>query len=235
MQPTRGRGILIAGGVCGILWPILSVGFYAAYPLVAGGTTHSRAGDPAAFPARLAELGQRPAVVGLEWANAALPILLWPYYLALRRVLKGRGEGRLAAGAFGLGLVGMGLMVVSGLITPSLLHALGQACVEAEGKVTAETLQQALEAVIYWAKAMNQVASLLYQSSVALVGVALIRTKVWCVRGWLGVVGALLALPAKVPLGLRVPTNAIWTGLAYGVWPIAVGIGLLRYEEEKLA
>jgi hypothetical protein len=235
MQPTRGRGILIAGGVCGILWPILSVGFYAAYPLVAGGAMHSGAGDPAAFAARAAELGQRPAVVGLEWANAAFPLLLWPYYLALRRLLKGRGEGRLAAGAFGLGLVGMGLMVVSGLITPSLLHALGQACVEAEGKATAETLQQALEAVIYWAKAMNQVASLLYQGSVALVGVALIRTKVWRVRGWLGVVCAVLALPAKVPLGLRVPTNAIWTGLAYGVWPIAVGIGLLRCKEEKLA
>lgn len=235
MQPTRGRGILIAGGVCGILWPILSVGFYAAYPIAAGGAVSSGAGNPAAFAARLAELGQRPAVVGLEWVNAALPLLLWPFFLALRRVLERRGEERLAAGAFCLGLAGMGLMVVSGLITPTLLHALGQACVEAGSTPMAETLQRTLEATIHWAKGMNQVSSLLYQSGVALVGVGLIRTRVWRVRGWLGVVGAVLALPAKLPLGLRVPTNAIWTGLAYGVWPIAVGIGLLRHQEERLS
>jgi hypothetical protein len=44
-------------------------------------------------------------------------------------------------------------------------------------------------------------------------------------------VGALLALPAKLPLGWRVPTNAIWTALAYLVWPMALGLGLLRTKE----
>ena len=57
---------------------------------------------------------------------------------------------------------------------------------------------------------------------------ALIRGRIWRVWGWVGLVGALLALPAKLPLDLKVPTNIIWTGLAYAVWPAALGIGLLK-------
>jgi hypothetical protein len=74
--------------------------------------------------------------------------------------------------------------------------------------------------------------SLLYQGCVALISLALIRSHTWRAWGWMGLIGAVLALPAKLSLGLKVPTNAIWTGLAYGVWPIALGIGLLRYRRE---
>lgn len=229
----RGQGLLFAGGVCGILWPILSLVWYAAYPVVAGGAMFPGAEGPEAFAARLAELGLRPAVLSLEWANAVLPLLLWPFLLALRRALEQRGERYLAVGASIMGLTGMFLMVLSASVNPTLLHAFGRSYVGAESAVNAEAWLRALDAVILWAKGTNQAASLLFQGCVALMSLALIRTHTWRVWGWVGLVGAVLALPAKLSLGLKVPTNAIWTGLAYGLWPVALGIGLLRYRWEE--
>ena len=69
------RGLLIAGGLCAILWPLLTTAYYAACPLVAGGTMPPQSGGQAAFVVRLTELGQRPAVVSLEWISVALLLL----------------------------------------------------------------------------------------------------------------------------------------------------------------
>jgi hypothetical protein len=233
VERRLGQRLLLAGGVCGILWPILSLGWYAVYPIAASGAIFPQSEGLEGFATRLAGLGLRPAVLALEWANAALPLLLWPFLLALRRVLERRGERPLAVEASMLGLAGMSLMVVSAVANPTLLHALGRAYVDAESGAKADDWLRALEAVIFCAKGMNQVASLLYQGCVALISLALVRARTWRAWGWVGLAGAVLALPAKLSLGLRVPTNAIWTGLAYGLWPVAVGIGLLGYRWEE--
>jgi len=125
------RGLFITGGVCAILWPILSLGFYAAYPVAAGGAIRTLPGGPGAFATRWAELGQRPVVVALEWSQAAVPLLLWPFLLALYHLLRQRGQRDLTLVAIGLGLLGMSLMVLSGTFHPTLSHALGQAYVDA--------------------------------------------------------------------------------------------------------
>ncbi len=228
MDTRRERGLFIAGGVCAILWPILSLGFYAAYPIAAGGAMFPQQGGLEAFATRLAELGQRPAVVALEWSQAAVPLLLWPFLLALYRLLRQRGQRNLTLVAVGLGFLGMGLMVFSGTFNATALHALGQAYVDAGSEAEGAALLGMLTSLIHWMRGLNQMSSLLYQGCVGLIGLALIRSRTWRAWGWVGVVGALLALPAKLPLGLKVPTNAIWTGLAYYVWPTALGIGLLR-------
>jgi len=69
---------------------------------------------------------------------------------------------------------------------------------------------------------------LLYQGCVGLVGLALIRSRTWRVWGWVGLVGALLALVAKLAPPLEGVSSVVWTGLAYYVWPVALGIRLLR-------
>jgi len=222
------RGLFITGGVCAILWPILSLGFYAAYPIAAGGAMRSLPGGPGAYATRWAELGQRPAVVALEWSQAAIPLLLWPFLLALYQLLSRRGQRDLTLVAVGLGLLGMGLMVFSYTFNATALHALGQAYVDAGSEAEGAALLGMLTGLIRWMRGLNQMSSLLYQGCVGLTGLALIRSRTWRVWGWVGLVGALLALPAKLPLGLKVPTNAIWTGLAYGIWPVALGIRLLR-------
>jgi len=222
------RGLFIAGGVCAILWPILSLGFYAAYPIAAGGAMFPQQGGLEAFATRLAELGQRPAVVALEWVYAASPLLLWPFLLALYHLLRQREQRNLILVAVGLGFLGVGLMVFSGTFNATALHALGQPYVDAGSEAEGAALLGMLTSLIRWMRGLNQMSSLLYQGCVGLIGLALIRSRTWRVWGWVGVVGALLALPAKLPLGLKVPTNAMWTGLAYYVWPTALGIGLLR-------
>ena len=181
-----------------------------------------------AFASRLAELGQRPAVVALEWVYAASPLLLWPLLLALYHLLRHREQLNLILAAVGLGFLGMGLMVFSYTFNATALHALGQAYVDAGSRAEGAALLGMLTGLIGWMRGLNQMSSLLYQGCVGLIGLALIRSRTWRIWGWVGLAGALLALPAKLPLGLRAPTNAIWTGLAYYVWPTALGIGLLR-------
>jgi hypothetical protein len=79
-----------------------------------------------------------------------------------------------------------------------------------------------------WYGGLNRLASLLYLSGVGLMGLALILSRAWRFWGWVGLIAAFLALPAKLPLGLQAPSNICWTGLAYVVWPLALGIGLLK-------
>jgi hypothetical protein len=45
--------------------------------------------------------------------------------------------------------------------------------------------------------------------------------------------GALLALVAKLTPGIEGLTNFAWTGLAYFIWPVALGIGLVRIKGEN--
>ncbi|MBC7264598.1 MAG: hypothetical protein H5T64_09645 [Chloroflexi bacterium] len=231
MNPKGNRGLFVAGGACAVLWPILSLAFFAAYPVAAGGAMLALPGGPGAYATRLAELGQRPMVVALEWGQDVLPLMLWPFLLALYRLLSWRSQWDLTLIAVGLGLLGMSLMVLSNTFNPTLSHTLGQAYVEAGSPAEGAAILAVLQGLLLWRLGLNQLAGLLYQGCVGLIGLGLIRSCTWRVLGWVGLVGALLALPAKLPIGLRAPSNIIWTGLAYGIWPIAMGIGLLRYRE----
>jgi hypothetical protein len=223
-----GRGLFVAGGLCAILWPVLSTGYYAAYPILAGGALLSPQGGQAGWAMRFAELGHRPAVVTLEWIYAGLPLLLWPFFAALYRLLGRRGQRDLGLVATGIGLLGIALMVLSYTFSATALHTLGQVYADATSEAEGMAVLGVLNGLVSWMRGLNQTSSLLYAGYVGLASLALIRSRTWSVRGWLGVVGAMLVLPAKLSLGLRVPTNAIWTGLAYGLWPVALGIGLLR-------
>jgi hypothetical protein len=217
---SLGRGLLIVGGLCAILWPLLTTAYYAAYPLVAGGAMLHPGEGHAGWAIRLAELVQRPAVVTLEWIDAALPLLLWPFFVALYRLLGRRGQRNLNLVATGIGLLSISLMVLSSTFNPTALYSLSQAYVGAATEAEGMAVLSALNGLGSWTRGLNQTSSLLYAGYVGLVSLALIRSRTWSVRAWLGVVGAVLVLPAKLSLGLRVPTNAIWTGLptACGRW-----------------
>ena len=228
MDEHRERGLLIVGGACAILWPLLTLGYYVAYPIAAGGAISPHEAGFAGFIQRVAQLSQRPAVAALEWTYVALPLLLWPFLVALWHLLRSQKQSALSTLAVGFGLLGLGAMTLSYLFNPTALHALARAYADAGNGAEGAAIQATAYALLGWMRGLNQVSSLLYQACVALFGLALIRSRTWRVRGWLGLVGAMLALPAKLSLGLNVPTNALWTGLAYGVWPVAVGIGLLR-------
>lgn len=223
---SLGRGLLMAGGLCAIFWPLLTTAYYAVYPVAAGGAMRPQLSGQAALAVRLAELGQRPAVVTLEWIDAALPLLLWPFFVALQRLLGRRGQRNLSLVATGIGLLSISLMVLSSTFDPTALYSLSQAYMGAATEAEGMPIPRVLEGLLSWTRGLNQTSALLYAGYVGLASLALIRSRTWRVRGWLGVVGAVLVLPAKLSLGLRVPTNAIWTGLAYGLWPMAVGIGL---------
>jgi hypothetical protein len=137
--------------------------------------------------------------------------------------------------AVSLGFLGIGLMMVSGAFNATALHGLGQAYVDAASDAAGAAILGTLDGLVRWMRGLNQLSSLLYQGCVGLIGLALIRSRTWRGWGWAGLVGAILALPAKLSLSLAVPTNAIWTGLAYGLWPIALGIGLIRHRGEEVA
>lgn len=234
MSQQPGRSLLTVGGLCAVLWPLLTVGYYAAYPVAAGGAMHTQQAGFAGFVERAAELGQRPAVATLEWAYAALPLLLWPFFVALYRLLRARGRWDLSSMALGFGLLGIVVMITSYTFNPTALHALALAYTGATSHAEGAAILSTVSALLHWMRGLNQVSSLLYQASVALFSLALIRSRTWQAWGWLGLVGAVLALPAKLSLGLSVPTNAIWTGLAYGVWPLALGAGLLRTRQSEV-
>lgn len=70
-------------------------------------------------------------------------------------------------------------------------------------------------------RGLNQMSSLLYQGCVGLIGLALIRSRTWRVWGWVGLV-------AKLAPPLKGVSSVVWTGLAYGIWPVALGVGLLK-------
>lgn len=127
---------------------LLGLGFFAAYPIAAGGAMLSLAGGPGAYAIRWAELGQRPAVVALEWSRAAVPLLLWPFLLAVYRLFSRRSQRDLALVAVGLGFLAMSLMVFSYTFNATLLHAPGQAYVDAGSEAEGTALLGTLTSLI---------------------------------------------------------------------------------------
>jgi hypothetical protein len=183
--------------------------------------------------ARWAELGQRPAVVVLEWVRVALALLLWPFFLALHRRLARRGVGDLALVAVGLGVLSIILTVISDITNATPSHALAQAYLEAAGPAERAAIHSTLEGLFFWRHGLNRAAGLLYQAGIGLCGLSMVLGRTWRGWGWVGLVGAVLAIPSKFYLGLEVPTNLVWTGLGYVLWPLAVGICLLRSSGAK--
>ncbi len=226
------RALYVLGGLCAILWPILSeLVFYAATSALARGALGPAAPGMAGCATRLAQLAQVPGFLALEWGRAAVQFLLWPFLLAAFRFASQQGERDCAGLALGLGLLSIATTAISQAMNPSVTHALGQAYLDAAHEGEGAAILATLSALLQWHAGLNRMASLLYQACVALLGLALIRSHTWKARGWIGLVGAVLALPAKLPLGWSVPTNLIWTGLGYFVWPVSMGIGLLRQRQ----
>jgi hypothetical protein len=215
-----------AGGLCALLYPLLDLGFFALYPLAAGGAVLSGTGQDA-YMARLAQLGERPLVLALEWAHTLLPLLLIPFALALYRLLSEEGQRNLALLACVLMLLSLALMLPSNAMNATLNHELGRSYVEATTEAERTALFAVFRALGAWHGGLNKMASVLYQAFVGLSGLAMVLSRKYRVRGWTGVAGSLIALIKLTP-GIPGMTNFLWTGLAYTVWPIAVGIGLLR-------
>jgi hypothetical protein len=228
MMHTKSRGLYISGGICAILWPILSQAFYAIYPLVAGQTMVASEPGWAAYVTRWAEMGQRSELVALEWIRAALPLLLLPFLIALYRFIERRGQRDLVLVAICLGLFGMALMVLGGMFHPALSHVLSQSYIDAQTESEGAVFLEILSGLHHGYGALNVSASLLYQGCVALMGLALILNRTWRIWGWMGLVSLIVVLPSKFPLGIVAPSNICWTGLGFVIWPIAMGIMLLR-------
>ena len=187
------------------------------------------AGGAAGLALRMGALGERPLVLALEWVNGAAPLLLWPWFVALGSVLACQDRPGLGILAKGCALLSAGLLASSGAFTATALHALGSAYGEAAMEAR-EAIVAVMAALLAWMRGLNQAGSLLYQTAVFLVAVGMIAGRLWRGWGWVGLIGALLAVPAKVSLGIIVPTNFVWTGLAYAIWPIAVGVKLLGHR-----
>jgi hypothetical protein len=164
----------------------------------------------------------------LEWFKVFSPLLLLPFLFAMHRFLVDKGQKNLSLFAFSLCAFSIAFSILAELTNPAINHELGQVYMDMESVPAREAMLGLSEVVFKWHAELNRVASLLYQGFVALFSLALLLIPTWKVRGWLGIAGALLALPAKIPLGIRVPTNFLWTGLAYFLWPIAIGIGLIK-------
>jgi len=79
-----------------------------------------------AYMARMADLGERPLVIALEWTNTLLPLLLLPFAVALYRVLSSRGQRNLSVVALSLVLLGLALMLPSNAINATLNHDLAR-------------------------------------------------------------------------------------------------------------
>jgi hypothetical protein len=218
--------LLRAGGICAILYPLLDLSFFALYPLAAGGAVLSGTGQEA-FMARLADLGQRPVVLALEWVHTLLPLLLVPFALALYRLLTQEGQRNLALLASVSLLLSLALMLPSNAMNATLNHELGRSYVGATTETERTAILAVFQALGTWHGGLNKMASLLYQAFVGLSGLAMVLSRKYRVRGWIGVAGSIIALIKFTP-GIPGMTNFLWTGLAYTVWPIAVGIGLLR-------
>lgn len=225
---TNRRWLYVAGGICGILWPVLDVGFFAAYPLAARGAIISVTGPEAAM-ARSAALAELPLVVGLEWLHTFLPLLLLPFALALYRLLTRRGQRDLGLVALILLLVNITLLLIARGAMP-LNHDLARSYIEAGGEAERAAILATYHALGTWQWALGQTAYVLYLAFVALSSLGLILGSVYHKRGWIGIGGALFALLKYAPLWPGM-TNFLWTGVSGAVWPIAVGIGLLRERD----
>jgi hypothetical protein len=232
MVASSSRRLAVAGGICAILWVVLGQAFFALFPLAAGGTMLPLAGGLDAEVARWAELGQRPAVAALEWVRVGLALLLWPFFLALCRLMVRRGQGDVSLVAVGLGVLSMILTVISDITNATPSHALAQACVDAGSPAQQAAIQSTLNGLFIWRCGLNRASGLLYQACAGLFGLSMVLGRTWRGWGWVALVGAVVAIPSKLSLGLEVPTNLLWTGLVYTLWPLAVGICLLRLPGE---
>jgi hypothetical protein len=225
-QDKSGRWFFKVGGICGILYPILDLSFFALYPLAAGGAILAGKGQEA-YMARLAELGERPLVLSLEWAHTLLPLLLLPFALALYRLLSRGGQRNLALLALISLLLSLALTLPSNAMNATLNHDLGRSYLEATTEAERAAIFAAFRALGAWHGGLNQMASVLYLAFVGLGSAGLLLSRTHRVRGWLGIGGAIFALLKLTPVWPGM-TNFLWSGVAYTVWPIAVGIGLLR-------
>jgi hypothetical protein len=229
-QNRDGHWLFIVGGMCGILYPILDLSFFALYPLAAGGAMLSGTGVQA-YMGRLAALGERPMVVALEWVHTLLPLLLLPFALALYRLLSRGRRRNLGLLALVFLLLSLGLTLPSNAMNPTLNHDLGRSYMEATSEAERVAIFAAFRALGAWHGGLNKMASVLYLAFVGISSAGLVLSRTYRVRGWLGIGGALFALFKLTPVWPGM-TNFLWTGVAYTVWPIAVGIGLLREPTE---
>jgi uncharacterized membrane protein YhaH (DUF805 family) len=225
-RESNGRWLLRSGGICGILYPVLDLSFFAVYPLAAGGPILSGGGQEA-YMVRLAALGERPWVLALEWVHTLLPMQLLPFALGLYRLLTARGQRSLAQLALVTFVLSLAITLPSNAMTATLNHDLGRSYVEAESVAERTAIFAAFRGLGAWHGGLNEMASVLFQTFVGLSGLSMVRSSKYRVRGWIGVAGSVMALVKLTP-GLPGMTNFLWTGLAYAIWPIAVGIGLLR-------
>lgn len=229
VRHKNSRWLFLVGGICGILYPILDIGFFALYPLAARGPIVSGRGVEA-YMARTAALGERPLVVALEWMHAFLPLLLLPFALALYRLLTGRGQRDLGLLALILLLFNMMLLLPAHGAMP-LNHELARSYVEAGTEAERAVIFATFHALGRWQWALGQIAYVLYLAFVGLSSLGLILGRTYRRRGWIGIGGALFGLLKLTPVWPGM-TNFLWTGVSGAVWPIAVGIGLLRESRQ---
>jgi hypothetical protein len=226
------KRVYIIGGVCGILWPVLSeLLFYALYPVLAGNAKIPPASNFETYLIGIAELGQNSAVLTLEWSKLATSLLLIPFLLAIWRLVSQRGQRDLALVAVTLGILSMVFAMFGYTFNTTINHALGNGYVGAGSGNERAAILSIAGVFSAWHGSINQIASFLYQGCVGLLSLALLRNHTWRFWGWLGLIGALLAIPAKIPLGWQVPTNLLWTGIAYFLLPVGLGIGLLKVSK----
>lgn len=229
IKHKNNRWFFIVGGICGIAWPTLAIGFFALYPLAAGGPMVSGTGVEA-YMARLATLADRPLVIALEWMHTLLPLLLLPFALALYRLLTGRGQRDLGLLALILLLFNIMLLLPTHGAMP-LNHALARSYVEAGTEAERAVISAMYHALGRWQWALGQIAYVLYLAFVGLSSLGLILGRTYRKRGWIGIGGALFGLLKFTPVWPGM-TNFLWTGVSGAVWPIAVGIGLLREPQQ---
>ena len=235
MKVNQYQYVYITGGVCGILWPILSeLLFYALYPVLAGSAKIPPASNFETYLIGVAKLGQNSAILSLEWSQLFTALLLIPFLLALWRCMSQRGQQNLILIAVSLGLLSMAFTMFGHSFNATVNHALGNGFVGAGSANERAAILCIAGVFSAWHGGINQTASFLYQGCVGMLSLALLRNRTWRFWGWLGLIGALLAIPAKLPLGWPVPTNFIWTGIAYFLWPVGLGIALIKTGRSRI-
>jgi hypothetical protein len=176
-------------------------------------------------------LSQNPAIIALEWSKVATALLVLPFLMALYHFLHREQHSGLTVVGITLGLLSMVFTMLANTVHPTLSHTLGQSYMETVTETERTILIGVINGWFSWIRGINQTASLLYQGCVGFVSLVLIRKGTWRFWGWLGLIGALHALTAKLPLGLEAPTNFIWTGIAYFLWPVGLGVNMIWGKE----
>jgi hypothetical protein len=202
--------------------------FYALYPILASSAKIPPASSFDTYLRGAAELGRNPAILTLEWGKVYVPLLLLPFLLALYRFMSQRGQQNVVLIAVGLGLFSIAFTIFGHTFNSTINHTLGKVYVDAGSETERAALLSMARVFSVWHGGINQIASFLYQGSLGLLSLALLRNRTWRFWGWLGLIGALLAIPAKIPFGWQVPTNFIWTGIAYFFLPVGLGVGLIE-------